>query len=42
MQQQVHEENDLVAEQHIEAAGGAVGTCQVVGVYSSTERSNTE
>ncbi len=41
MQQQVHEECYLVAEQHIGAVEGAAGTCQAVGVYSSTERSNT-
>lgn len=42
MQQQVHEECYLVAKQHIGAAGGAAGTRQVVGIYSSTEGSNTE
>ena len=42
MQQQVHEERDLVAEQHVGAVDGAAGTCQVVVIYSSTEGSNTE
>lgn len=40
MQQQVHEQRDLVAEEHIGAVDGAAGTRQVVGVYSSTEGSN--
>lgn len=42
MQQQVHEERYLVAKQHIGAVEGAAGTCQVVGIYSSTEGSNTK
>lgn len=42
MQQQVHEQRYLVAKQHIGAVEGAAGTCQVVGIYSSTEGSNTE
>ena len=42
MQKQVHEESNLVAKQHIGAVEGAAGTCQVVGVCSSTEGSNRQ
>lgn len=42
MQKQVHEESYLVAKQHIGTVEVATGTCQVVGIYSSTERPNTE
>lgn len=42
MQEKVHEERNLVAEQHIGAVERAAGTCQVVGIYSSTERSSKE
>lgn len=42
MQKQVHEESNLVAKQHIRAVEGTAGTCQVVGVCSSTEGSNID
>lgn len=40
MHQQVNEQHYLVAKQHIGTVEGAAGTCQVVGVYSSTQRSD--
>lgn len=40
MQQQVHKEDYLVAKQHIGAVERAAGACQVVDIYSRTERSN--